>query len=742
MIRFDSPILLAAALALVAGVVAAASVRRVDLRPLTRALLAAGLVLLAVAAGGAAVELRRGGRVAVMVDVSPSTRTADYRSAEALDARVNELLGDTPRELREFSPETGQRLPAGFDVVLLFSDGRFEAPQVAPPTYAVIDRALSDARDVRVERVDVRDNSVAVAVANDGPPRELTINGSSQAVTGSQVVTRPLEERAGPTVARLNEGDAWPENDALAIYPPPPERRERWWVGASAPSNEWVAVAAASLPVDPAEYLRATLIVLHNVPADAISAAQQERLLQYVRDLGGGAILVGGDRAFAAGGYAGTPLDTISPLASTPPQPATHWVLLADSSGSMAAPAGGAGASRWQVAADAVSRVLPHLPPQDPVSVGSFARDLRWWSRGKAARDAPKATPPADVAPHGPTNLQAALESILAEAAGSAPTEVLLLSDADATLDVPALSEQLRAKRVRVHLLATAGVNADNPVRRLAESTGGSALAQPDPQRWAAALRELLRAAAPPHVVNDPVKIRFEGALAALHPRAVNPSNQVWPKDRVTPLARTTAGADGGERVAAAVWNFGTGRAAAVAFAPSLEEVEAVAALVASPPRDPRFAVSWDAGRALRVSVDAAENDRVLNEVNLTLELADASDPSRGHEVHAIPQVAPGRYELALPAPRASRVATVRLDDRVVARRAIAGRYAPEFDEIGTDRAALRSLSERTGGRLIEPTHTGPIDIKWPRRRHDLTAVLAAAGAALLALGLVHWKMR
>jgi hypothetical protein len=738
MIRFDSPTLLAVALALVACVVAAASVRRVHLRPLTRALLGSGLVLLALGAGGAAVELRRAGRVAVMVDVSPSTRTATYRSREALDARVGALLGNTPREVREFSPDAGESLPAGFDAVLLFSDGRFDAPDVAPPTYAVVDRALNETRDARVDRIEWRDDTVAVAVANHGPPRDLTVNGSAQAVAGSHVVTRPTREGSGPVVARLNAGDAWPENDALTIYPPPSERRVRWWVGTSAPSGEWVAVAPAALPVDAAEYLHPSLIVLDNVPAEALLAAQQERLLQYARDLGGGVIVIGGDRAFAAGAYAGTPLETVSPLSSTPPRPTTHWVLLADSSGSMAAPAGAAGATRWQRAADALARVMPHVPPEDPVSVGSFARGLRWWSRGNSARETAAVVPPGDVTPHGPTNLQPALESIVAESDGSAPTEILVLSDADAKLDHAALAPPLRAKRIRVHLLATADVNADNPVRRLVESTSGTIVAQADPQRWASALRELLRAAAPPHLANETVTVRFDGPLAGLPARPVNPSNHVWPKERVTPLA--TATTSEGERFMAAIWNLGAGRAAAAAFAPSSDEIEALAALVASPPRDPRFRVSWDVGRALRVSVDAADGDRMLNDLSFKLELIDASDPSRGREVHAVPQTAPGRYELELPAPRVSRLATVRLDDRIIARRPVAARYAPEFDEIGTDRAALRALADRTGGRVIEATDAGPIGFAWPRRRHDLTAVLATAGAAMVALGLIHWK--
>ena len=737
MIHFDSPTLLAVSLALVVATTATVALRRMSLRRVTRALLGAGLVLLALAAGGATIDLSRAGRVAVLVDVSPSTRTAEYRGQRFLEARVAQLLGGVPPEVREYSPDVDTTLPAGFDAILLLSDGRFAAPPVAPPTYAVIDPALSATRDARVDRMELRHTSVAVSVVNDGDPRELSLNGASQTVGSSQVVAQPIASADGPIAARLSPGDAWPENDALSVYASPTEQLQRWWVGASAPSSQWVSVDPSSLPVDPAAYLDVALIVLDNVPADALSAGQQERLLQYVRDVGGGVIILGGARAFAAGGYPGTALEAISPLSSTPPPPTTHWVLLADSSGSMAAPAGGT--TRFRMAADAVARVLPRLPPDDPVSAGSFARELRWWSRGTSARALSRITPPSDVAPHGPTNLQAALDAIVSGADGSSPTEVLLLSDADTKLDAPALAASMRSKRVRLHLLATAEIGPDNPVKKLVEVTGGTMLAQADPQRWAASLRDLLRAASPARLREEPLEVRFVGPLSILPSRNAQPSNQVWEKERITALA--TATSNDGSLTLGALWNLGAGRAAAVGFEPRGEEVEAIAALVASPPRDPRFTVTWDAARVVRVTVDAVDGGRFMNGLDVVLQWIDPSGVAEQFESRPIPQVGPGRYEIELPASRTPRLASVRLGDRIIAQRAIAGRYAPEFDAIGTDRAALRALAERTGGRVIEPTDTSPIQFTWPRRRVNLSSILAATGALLVAAGLVHGKL-
>ena len=122
---------------------------------------------------------------------------------------------------------------------------------------------------------------------------------------------------------------------------------------------------------------------------------------------------------------------------------------------------------------------------------------------------------------------------------------------------------------------------------------------------------------------------------------------------------------------------------------------------------------------------------------------ADGNAPSAG-AAHRIPQTAPGRYELELNVPRSAAFATVRRGSReggrVLARAAVAGRYAPEFDGIGTDRAALAGLAGGSGGGVVEPGDAGPIDLRRPRREVALAPVLASLGAGLIACGLILWR--
>src|SRR5882724_5094743 len=82
----------AAALVLFCILLAALYVRRARFAGLTIALIAAGALVLSSAAATPTWNRPAGQWVAVMVDLSPSTRTATYRDPATLDRRIHELL--------------------------------------------------------------------------------------------------------------------------------------------------------------------------------------------------------------------------------------------------------------------------------------------------------------------------------------------------------------------------------------------------------------------------------------------------------------------------------------------------------------------------------------------------------------------------------------------------------------------------------------------------------------------------
>jgi Mg-chelatase subunit ChlD len=131
------------------------------------------------------------------------------------------------------------------------------------------------------------------------------------------------------------------------------------------------------LPDAPAGLQGYELLMLDNVPAAALSAAQMEAARQYVRDFGGGLIVLGGERALTAGGYHGTILEEILPVRCEPredqPQPGLAMVLVIDRSASMA----GTGI---ELAKQATRQAVERLAQRDQVGVMAFHDESQWVS--------------------------------------------------------------------------------------------------------------------------------------------------------------------------------------------------------------------------------------------------------------------------------------------------------------------------------------------------------------------------
>ncbi|MGD0540613.1 MAG: VWA domain-containing protein, partial [Tepidisphaeraceae bacterium] len=449
MVSLSSPQIGLAALALAIAAVGIAIIRRIDIPIMSAMLLAAGVISVAAAAGGPVWHRSEPGTIAVMVDLSPSTRGARFRDADFLRRRVRELIGDSRREfiafadhnvpidplgpMEEMPADQTRFSPAAADAIVLFSDARFDLPKSSPPVYVAVDENLENASDASVQRLELRGRTLAATIANSGPPRKASLEGTTGSTTvgidpGNLVITRPIAGGATQAAVKLNAADLWPENDSLSLRVAAAPASEQWWIGENSPGGYWRTFPPDPLPEISQEYLAPAVIVVDNQPADRFTPSQMDCLMQYVRDLGGSLLIVGGDRAFAAGGYAGTALEQLTPLSSSPPDPTTRWILLVDGSGSMGQDAGD-GISRWQAAVQAVVHLLPSLPPADPVQIGQFSDVVRWWCEHTTAAEAARTTlPPADAFPHGPTNLESVLFQIAHDAGGTLPTELLLVS--------------------------------------------------------------------------------------------------------------------------------------------------------------------------------------------------------------------------------------------------------------------------------------------------------------------------
>jgi hypothetical protein len=562
------------------------------------------------------------------------------------------------------------------------------------------------------------DKQVLAAVRNTATARPLEWTGAVPDHSG--LLATPTGD--GEVTASLPTGDLWPENDSLTFAPSPPLEKQKWWLGENPPVG-WRVLAPTALPADSAAYLQPSVIGLNNISADALSSDQQSHLLQYVRELGGSLLIIGGPSAFAAGHYENTPLDALSPLASSPPQPTLHWMLLIDGSGSMAG-------DPWKTELTAVTRLLPQLPAADSVSVGSFAEALSWWSTGKsAAQTSALSLPPVNTGPNGPTNLAATLDQITGKSDGAMPSQLLLMTDADAELPHPTeLAAAMNAKKIHLHLLAIGDGKALPALRAVASATGGSVIQQLDPLQWITSANLLLRSALPDHYQDGTLH------LTPPPPQSISHWNQTWLKENATPLQTS------GSIPTIARWQLGLGQVIAIAYPAEAANAEKIATQIQQPPGDPRFAVTWNAASNFRVKVDAIDRDQYMNGLSISMEMLDPRGAGNTPVVLQIPQTAPGEYELTQPAPRSTQLICVKNGIAVLKRFSIAGRYAPEFDAIGNNLVNLQTLANRSGGAVIPPGPVKPIDLPGHKTQINIAPEFAFAGFAAIALGLVWFR--
>ncbi len=96
------------------------------------------------------------------------------------------------------------------------------------------------------------------------------------------------------------------------------------------------------LPVTVADLENFDLLVFQNVAASYISGSQSEMIRRWVRESGGGFLMLGGESSFGAGGYAASGIEEMLPLRSEHEDardiPSVALLVILDRSGSMNAP--------------------------------------------------------------------------------------------------------------------------------------------------------------------------------------------------------------------------------------------------------------------------------------------------------------------------------------------------------------------------------------------------------------------
>ncbi len=146
----------------------------------------------------------------------------------------------------------------------------------------------------------------------------------------------------------------------------------------------------SALPHTLSGYLEYDALIFDNVPGFGISVSQMEVLEQYVRDMGGGLLMLGGEKSFGAGGYYRTPIEKLLPVDMDIPTkmsiPSLSLVMVIDKSDSMGGSINNTSSPRHlderttklEVAKIAAFSAMKLLNPFDQAGLLAFNADWEW----------------------------------------------------------------------------------------------------------------------------------------------------------------------------------------------------------------------------------------------------------------------------------------------------------------------------------------------------------------------------
>ncbi|HEU4325543.1 MAG TPA: VWA domain-containing protein, partial [Roseiflexaceae bacterium] len=541
-----------------------------------------------------------------------------------------------------------------------------------------------------------------------------------------------------------------------------------------------VTMSPEAMPTDLAELSGYDAVVLVNVAARLLPVKAMANLPTYVRELGRGLVMIGGDRSYGVGGYGRTPVEEALPVYTDvrdrEERPDLALVFVIDKSGSMdachcAGPTGSTaqfrrgGTPKVDIAKDAVARAAAVLRERDTVGVVAFDSDARWVlepQAGPSSEAVRQALSP--LLPEGGTNVA---QGLIAAQEALARTEarikhVILLSDGWSSGGSHAgLAASMRQQGITLSVVAAGSGSAD-VLRQLAEDGGGRYYPAEDMedvpeifvQETIAAVGNYLieQPFTPRYARPSPVLAGLEGGLPTLYGY-----NGTTLKESAS---AALLGVD--DEPVLAQWQYGLGRSVAWTsdvygkWGRDLVRWE----------QFPRFAaqlVGWVLPAQMGVGVDAAvrnEGGQTILEARLSGPDGRAQDDlavqavlvgAAGEPVQApLAQVGPGEYRASIPSPTQGTyvVQLVGTRDGAVQAQGTLGMvvpYSAEYRLGQSNPQLLEQIARVTGGiRLSEVAGVFRGDLPTVSRAQEIGLPLVLLALALLpvdiALRRLLWR--
>ena len=483
---------------------------------------------------------------------------------------------------------------------------------------------------------------------------------------------------------------------------------------------------AAAVPTQLAGFQDYDLVIFDNVPATVLTTGQMKMIQSYVRDLGGGFIMIGGDQSFGPGGYYKTPVEETLPVSLDVRQkkhfPSLALALVIDKSGSMSG-------DKMKLALEAASAAVDFLSDRDSVAVMAFDSEAQTVvNLGKVEDKQAILRAIGSIQEGGGTEIYEGLERAyeMLQPDDAQIKHIILLSDGQSDGDFPSLTRAIRDAGITLSSVAV-GNDADfQLMQQLAEWGGGRFYETDSPENLPRIFTREAFLASRSTIIEEPFTPRLTRPSQATDGIDWSSAPQLGgyvgtaERDALTTPAITSLVTDKDDPLYAS-WQYGLGRAAAFTsdakprWASGWMNWPGFGQFWAQALRDtlrregasdltPR--VDIDAGRG-RISVEAVTPEGAFKN-NLRLR-AHIVAPDFSTSDITLEQTAAGRYEAEFEATSrgAYLVSVTEEGGQAAPITGSVNSYSPEYAVTTSDANLLARISEATGGSVVAGDRAG-----------------------------------